>query len=71
MSQISTQTIHFVEKLLKTLTQIRHTGWGKKPKKNKRTGTYIRDPRVYRLRFNGGTYLSYFLYPTLRCQINE
>ena len=51
MSQISTQTIHFVEKLLKTLTQIRHTGWGKKPKKNKHTGTSIRDPRIFSLVF--------------------
>ena len=47
MSQISTQAIDFFENLLNTLTQIRHTGRGKKPKKNKRTGTSIRDPRVH------------------------
>ena len=46
MSQISKQAIHFFKKLINTLTQMRHTGWGKKAKKNKRTGTSIRDTRV-------------------------
>jgi hypothetical protein len=47
MSQISKQAIHFLKILLNVYTQIRHTGWGKKAKNNKRTGTSIRDTRVH------------------------
>ena len=47
MSQISKQAIHFKKNLINTCTQIRHTGWGKKAKKNKRTWTSIRDTRVH------------------------
>ena len=61
MSQISTQALHFFEKLLNTYTQIRHTGWGKKSKTNKRTGTSIRDPRVLKR--------SHFLTNYLKLQI--
>ena len=43
---MSKQAIIFFFKLLNIQTQIRHTGRGKKAKKNKRTGTSIQDTRV-------------------------
>ena len=47
MSQISKRAIHLFKNLINTYTQIKHIGWRKKTKKNKRTATSIRDTRVH------------------------
>ena len=51
LSLTSTQANHFFKKLSNTYPHIKHTGWGKKPKKNKGTGTSFRDPWVRLLNF--------------------